>query len=140
METKNTTHAMVGKHLGFSESETIQFMESSRNQLVLARIGDLIKTRFVFRVIEAKGCGCRHRPDQEIVVRGDGVVMGAAGTDGPCVYLVQALTPLVYGAQEFIYAGMDPNTLKFRQVGCFDVGLQCQGIGHVVVEFRAERT
>jgi uncharacterized repeat protein (TIGR04076 family) len=138
MNPKNTANAMIGEYLGYSESETEQFMGNPRNREVLSMIGDLTKTGFIFRVIEAKGCGCRHRTGQEITVRGDGVIIGGEEGAGPCVYLVQAMVPLVYGAQEFFYAGMDPNALKFRQAGCFDVGLACKGIGHVVVELRAE--
>lgn len=138
MDGRDAARSMIGTHLGFSDEETGRFMENPRNRAILPRLGQLMKTRLVFSVIEAKGCGCRHRTGQEIVLRGDGVLLPGENGEGPCVYLVQAMVPLVYGAQEFIYAGMDPNGMKFRQVGCFDVGLSCGGIGHVVVELRAE--
>ena len=138
MGQNNPVLEMIQRHLGFSESEAEHFMENPRNKEVLPCFAKLVKTRFVFRIIEAKGCGCRHMTGQEIAVRGDGVILNGNGSEGPCIYLVQAMVPVVYGAQEFIYAGLDPNNLKFKQVGCFDVGLSCKGIGHVVVELASE--
>ena len=44
------------------------------------------------------------------------------------------MTQCVFGIQELWYAGVDPNTLTFRRGGCFDVGVQCGGWGHIVLE------
>jgi hypothetical protein len=44
---------------------------------------------------------------------------------------------VIPAAQELIYAGVDPNEMKFTKVGCFDVGVKCGGLGHVTVNFRA---
>ncbi len=41
---------------------------------------------------------------------------------------------LIFAASELFYAGVDPNQMKFRRSGCFDVGVQCGGWGKVVVE------
>ena len=131
---KESITSSIQEFLGFDASEAESFMDNERNRVVLGKIGSLINTRFVFRVIEAKGCGCRHRIGQEICIRGDGVIISDKNADGTCVFLVQAMVPVVFAAQELIYAGLDPGKLFFRHVGCFDVGLSCGGIGHVAVE------
>jgi hypothetical protein len=45
---------------------------------------------------------------------------------------------MVFAANEMLYAGVDPNEMRFRRAGCFDVGLQCGGWGRVVLELRVE--
>lgn len=40
---------------------------------------------------------------------------------------------------ERFYAGVDPNEMKFRRSGCFDVGVQCGGWGKVIVEISMTR-
>ena len=140
MNKENETLNAIQKHLEFTQAEAEQFMENPRNQDILPKIGNLINTVLTFKVIEAKGCGCQHRVGQEIRVRGDGIILSENESEGPCVYLIQALVPVVYGAQEFIYAGLNPEDLRFKQVGCFDVGLSCGGIGNVVVELEVKKT
>ncbi len=36
------------------------------------------------------------------------------------------------------YAGIEPNEMRFRRAGCFDVGVQCGGWGHIVMELGVE--
>jgi hypothetical protein len=36
------------------------------------------------------------------------------------------------------YAGVDANDIRFKRVGCGDVGLQCGGWGHIVMELKVE--
>ena len=45
---------------------------------------------------------------------------------------------LIYSAQELFYAGVDPNDMRFKRIGCVDVGVSCGGWGHVVMEVRVE--
>ena len=45
---------------------------------------------------------------------------------------------LVYAANELLYAGVDPNNMKFKRANCFDVGLECGGWGRVVLELKVE--
>ncbi len=133
MKSDEKITGSIQEFMGFSEEEARAFMDSQRNRDVMSKFGTLMNTRLVFTVVEAKGCSCRHRPGQAITIRGDGMLLSEGG-ESVCAYLVQAMIPAVYGAQEFIYAGLDPQKLKFRRAGCFDVGLSCGGIGHVVVE------
>ena len=40
--------------------------------------------------------------------------------------------------REMIYAGVDPNGMRFKRTGCFDVGLECGGWGRIVLELQVE--
>jgi len=44
----------------------------------------------------------------------------------------------VFSENEMIYSDVDPNKLKFRRAGCFDVGLECGGWGRIVLELSVE--
>jgi hypothetical protein len=35
-------------------------------------------------------------------------------------------------------AGVDPNEMRFKKTGCFDVGVKCGGWGRIVMECRVE--
>jgi hypothetical protein len=45
---------------------------------------------------------------------------------------------LIAAAQELFYAGVDPNEMRFKRTGCGDVGVNCGGWGHIVMEVRVE--
>lgn len=104
---------------------------------MIGKIPQLVSTEFVFEVDEAHGCGCAHEPGQKIKINGNGSVSMNGSPPTICIYLLQAVTPIVYSAQEFIYAGLDPNEMIFTKVGCLDVGVRCGGLGHVSVHFKA---
>jgi uncharacterized repeat protein (TIGR04076 family) len=55
-----------------------------------------------------------------------------------CIYAVQSLAQGVFAANELLYAGVDPNEMRFKMAGCGDVGLQCGGWGRVVMEISVE--
>jgi len=40
--------------------------------------------------------------------------------------------------EQLFYAGIDPNEMRLNRVGCFDVGVQCGGWGHIDLELRIE--
>jgi hypothetical protein len=48
------------------------------------------------------------------------------------------MAPLIYTASELFYAGIDPNEMRFKRTGCGDVGVNCGGWGHIIVELRVE--
>jgi len=51
---------------------------------------------------------------------------------------LNAIVPQIFAAKEFLYAGIDPNEIRFKRAGCFDVGIECEGWGRVVMEIRVE--
>ena len=55
-----------------------------------------------------------------------------------CGYSLSSALMMVFAANEMLYAGVDPNQIRFKRAGCFDVGLQCGGWGRVVLELRVE--
>ena len=46
-----------------------------------------------------------------------------------CIYALSVIMPQIFTATEFLYAGADPNEMRFKRAGCFDVGVACGGWG-----------
>jgi hypothetical protein len=44
----------------------------------------------------------------------------------------------IFTANELLYAGVDPNEMRFKHSGCFDVGVECGGWGRIVMETSVE--
>jgi hypothetical protein len=45
---------------------------------------------------------------------------------------------MIFTVNELVYAGIDPSVMRFKRTGCFDVGVDCGGWGHIVMEVRVE--
>jgi uncharacterized repeat protein (TIGR04076 family) len=121
----------------YTDAELATVMANPDYRTMLQKAPQLMQTDFVFEVDRAHGCACQHEVGQQIVINGDGSIHCRESPEKVCLYLLNAMGPIVYGAQEFIFAGLDPNALKFKTVGCFDTGVQCGGFGHVTVRFGA---
>ena len=55
-----------------------------------------------------------------------------------CIYALSQMERLIFGAQELFYAGIDPNEMRIKRGGCFDIGLKCGGWGRIVFELKFE--
>ncbi|MBN2514969.1 MAG: hypothetical protein JXC33_02935 [Deltaproteobacteria bacterium] len=42
-----------------------------------------------------------------------------------CIYTLTAASNLIFAAGEPIMADVDPNEMRFKRTGCFDVGVKC---------------
>jgi len=127
---------MAQAYLNYSDDQLNDFKNNSNNMDILSKMPQILETKFTFEVVEANGCVCQHQVGQKIVINGDGSIATKEGPEKICVYLLQSITPLIFSAQEFIYAGLNPNKIKIKKLGCFDVGVKCGGIGHVAIELK----
>jgi uncharacterized repeat protein (TIGR04076 family) len=139
MKNQDMMLEMVKGHLNYTEEEMTAFKANPRNLEILDKVPGLLNTTFEAEVIEAHGCACQHQAGQKIIIYGDGSIASDRCPEKICIYLIQALGPIVFGAQEFLYAGLDPNLLRFKKVGCFDIGVKCGGLGHVTVAFASQK-
>jgi len=51
-----------------------------------------------------------------------------------CIFSLGYIMMMIFTVSEMLYAGVDPNTMRFKRTNCFDVGLQCGGWGRIVLE------
>ncbi|MFH0823808.1 MAG: hypothetical protein V2B18_13750 [Pseudomonadota bacterium] len=134
----NEAWAQLQKHMGYSDDEMELFRSDPKNAEILMKGAEFMDKTIVAEVVESHGCFSGH-------LKGDKFYMDPAGNlitklcpKKMCIYAVAALKHSVFAVGELLYAGVDPNQMKFKRTGCFDVGLQCGGWGRVVMEVGIE--
>lgn len=125
-------------HLGYSVEEMKTFRENPRNEQVILKGAELMGKIIVAEVVDSHGCNSGHRVGDKFYMDGAGNVISKLCPSKMCIHALSALQPLVFTANELVYAGADPNEMLFKRCGCVDVGLQCGGWGKVVLEVRLE--
>ena len=120
--------------LGYSEEEMKLFLDNPRNQDLLAQAPIIMGKNIVAKVVEAHGCASGHQVGDELLFDGAGNLLTKQAPSRVCVYAMEASAKLIYAAVELLYAGADPNRMRFNRTGCTDVGLECGGLGRIVLE------
>ena len=92
----------------------------------------------VAEVVESQGCNSRHKKGDKLYFDGAGNLITKLAPKRICIYALSSMAKLIFASNELFYAGIDPNEMRFKRVGCFDVGVQCGGWGHIVMEMRVE--
>jgi uncharacterized repeat protein (TIGR04076 family) len=129
---------VMQKRLGYSDEEMVQFKADPRNADVISRGADLADQRIVLEVVESHGCNSRHQVGDRFIFDAFGNLLTGLCPEKVCAYSLSSALMMVFAANEMLYAGIDPNEIRFKRAGCFDVGLQCGGWGRVVLELKVE--
>jgi uncharacterized repeat protein (TIGR04076 family) len=125
---------LIKKHLKYSKEELDVFKSNPRNEAVLDKGRDLQDRRIIIEVVESNGCNSQHHVGDKFIFDGAGNLLTKHNPEKICIFALNAATGLIFAASELFYAGVNPNDMKFRRSGCFDVGVRCGGWGKVVVE------
>jgi uncharacterized repeat protein (TIGR04076 family) len=128
----------VQRHLGYNDEEMKRFRENPRNEDVLAKAPALMNKTIIAKVVESHGCNSQHKVGDKFYFDGAGNLLTGLCPKRICVYALSAIAPLIFTSNELLYAGVDPNEMRFKRAGCFDVGVQCGGWGHIVMELSVE--
>ncbi len=134
MEVNENMWQLMQQRLGYSDPEMVEFKASMRNTEILKKAPDLMSKTIVAEVVSSKGCNGGHKVGDKFYMDGVGNLISKRCPSRMCIYAVSALKPLVYAASELFYAGADPNNMCFKRTGCVDVGLECGGWGHIIME------
>lgn len=125
---------MIKSHLGYSDEEMKLFRERPENEGVLAKAPELMNKTIIFEVIESRGCNSGHKAGDRLYFDGAGNLLTSKNPKKICIFALSSLGGIIFGVHELIYAGVDPNTMRFKATGCFDVGVKCGGWGHIVLK------
>ena len=125
-------------HLSYSNEEMKTFRENPRNADVLKKAAALMDKTIVLEVVESKGCNSQHKVGDKFYFDGAGNLITKMSPERICIYALNSMTSPIFAANELLYAGVDPNEMRFRRTSCFDVGVQCGGWGQIVMEIRVE--
>jgi uncharacterized repeat protein (TIGR04076 family) len=122
-------------HLGYTDEEMKLFREDPKNIEVVEKAPELMNKTIVAEVVHSHGCNSRHMVGDKFYFDGAGNLLTKKGPSRICIYALKAFASAVYAGNELFYAGVDPNKMRFKRVGCHDVGVRCGGWGNIVMEF-----
>lgn len=125
---------LIRRHLGYSSEEMDLFKANPKNEDVLDKGRVLMKKEIVIEVVSSKGCNSQHKEGDKIVFDGAGNLLAGKSPQKICIFALNAITPLIYAANELFYAGVNPNKMIFKRASCIDVGVQCGGWGQISLE------
>ena len=138
MKVDETTWDFMQKHLGYTDEEMKAFRKNPRNEDVLFKAPALMNKTIVVEVVESHGCNSQHKVGDKFYFDGAGNLITKLCPERICIYALSSASKLIFASNELFYAGVDPNEMLFNRAGCFDVGVQCGGWGHIVMEIRVE--
>ena len=125
--------AFMQDRLGFSEQEMERFQANPNNASLIQRSLELQDKEIVFEVIDAHGC-YTHAVGEQITFDPLGNLITEKSPQRVCHHAITAGAGHLFAADEMLYHGIDPQHMRFKRFGCMDVGLQCGGWGHLVLE------
>ena len=128
----------IKKHLGYTDEEMKVWLDNPRNQEVVLKAPALLQKTIVITVVEAHGCSSLHKVGQKFYFDGPGNLLTNLNPKRICIYAISQMERLIFAAQELFYAGIDPNKMRIKRGGCFDIGLKCGGWGRIVFELKFE--
>lgn len=135
----NTVKWKVMKaHLGYTDEEMKAFRENPRNEDVLSKAPALLGKTIVLTVVDSQGCNSQHKVGDRFFFDGAGNLLTKRSPDKVCIYALSAATSMIFASNELLFAGVDPNEMRFRRAACFDVGVQCGGWGRIVLELSVQ--
>ncbi len=138
MKLDERTWKTFQRHLSYNDEEMKKFKENPRNEDVLSKSPALMNKTIVLKVVESHGCNSQHKVGDTFYFDGAGNLLTKLCPQRICIYALNSMTGLIFASNELFYAGIDPNEMRFRRAGCFDVGVQCGGWGHIVMELSVE--
>ena len=138
MRIDDTVWEAMQAHLGYTDEEMKAFRENSRNEDVLLKGAVLLNKTIVIEVVASHGCNSQHKVGDKFYFDGAGNLLTKRCPKKICIYALNAATGMIFAANELLYAGVDPNEMRFKRAGCFDVGVQCGGWGRIVLELSVQ--
>jgi len=138
MKIDERTWKAFQQHLSYNDEEMKSFRENPRNEDVLTKSPGLMNKTIVIKVVESHGCNSQHKVGDKFFFDGAGNLLTHLCPKRICIYALSSVAQLIFASNELFYAGIDPNEMRFRRTGCFDVGVQCGGWGHIVMEIGVE--
>jgi hypothetical protein len=127
--------AFVQQRLGFSDDEMNVFRDNPMNAGLIERGMALQDKEIVFEFVEAHGC-YSHMGGDRLVFDALGKLVVAECPERICSHAITAGAGHLFAITELLFQGIAPEKMRFKRLGCMDVGLCCGGWGHAVMELK----
>jgi len=129
----------VQQQLGYNDEEMKKFRENPRNEDVLSKTAVMLNKTIVAEIIESHGCDSGHKVGDKIYFDGRGIsLLTKLCPSRICIFALHSVALAMPALVELLYAGINPNEMRFKRFGCPDVGVKCGGWGHIVMELSME--
>ena len=138
MEVNEDTWKFMQQHLGYTDEELEIFRSNPKNVEIMSKAPDLMNKTIVAEVVASHGCASQHHVGDRFYFDGAGNLITKLSPKRICVHTLSVLSGPMVVVNELFYAGVDPNDMRLNRVGCFDVGIQCGGWGHIAMEVKVE--
>ena len=138
MKISTETWKFYQTHLRYTNEEMEVFKENPRNEEIIAKAPELMNKTLIAEVVESHGCNSEHKIGDKFVFDGAGNLITKLCPKKCCIYALCSLSAGIFASNELFYAGVDPNEMRFKRVGCFDVGVKCGGWGRVIMELSVQ--
>jgi len=138
MEVNEDTWKFMQQHLGYTDEELEIFRSNPKNVEIMSKAPDLMNKTIVAEVVASHGCASQHKVGDRFYFDGAGNLITKLSPKRICVHALSVLSGPMVVVNELFYAGVDPNDMRLNRVGCFDVGIQCGGWGHIAMEVKVE--
>ena len=138
MKIDDSTRNSIQKHFDYTDEEMNAFMENPRNTDVLSKAPVLMNKTIILEVVESHGCNSQHKTGDKFYFDGAGNLITKLSPHRICIYALSSVANLIFTSNELLYAGANPNEMRFKRAGCFDVGVKCGGWGRIVMEIKVE--
>ena len=138
MEVNEETWKFLQEHLGYTEEELALFCSNPKNVDIISKAPELMNKTIIAEVVASHGCASQHKVGDRFYFDGAGNLLTKLNPKRICVHALSVLSGPMFVVNELFYAGVDPNDMRLNRVGCFDVGIQCGGWGHIAMEIKVE--
>jgi len=126
----------IKSHFDYTDEEMQLWLENPRNQEAMLKTPALLQKTIIIEVVESHGCSSLHKVGEKFYFDGPGNLLTKLNPKRICIYALSEMERLIFAAQELFYAGIDPNEMRIKRVGCFDIGLKCGGWGRIILELK----
>ena len=125
----------VQQRVGYTDAQMKLFKKHpySRKILTSRAINDLLGTTLILEVVKSRNCNVGHKVGDKFYFNCEGYMITKKCPDKICPALMPYMTRMMWLVQERIYEGLDPKP-TFPVGHCDDVGVECGGMGEVIME------
>lgn len=138
MTVNEETWKFMQQHLGYTDEELELFRSNPKNVDIMSKAPELMNKTIIAEVVASHGCASQHKVGDRFYFDGAGNLITKLNPKRICVHALSVLSGPMVVVNELFYAGVDPNEMRLNRVGCFDVGIQCGGWGHIAMEIKVE--
>lgn len=138
-DTDDRLFKIIKRRFRYNDEDIDSFKTNPRNIELIQRSKEFSDVNFILEVIESKGCNSNHKVGDRFYFDYAGNILTALCPQKICGYSLNSAMMMIFAANEMLYAGVDPDEIRFKRASCFDVGIECGGWGRIVLELKIEK-